>query len=316
MGEPRVEVFFADWVLANRLQDTSLLDGRYGYTLTGTMPRPPALAEVGRYPYTLTRETALYSADYILLSGLEGSRELTVTLEAPEAAAVIPTEPASGEWLWYSGRGDNCAPSLTRTLDLTGVDSATLEYRAWYDIEPYWDYGYLAVSRDDGASWSLLRTPYMDTSNPLGGAYGPGYTGESGGWIEERVSLDAYVGERIQVRFWMVTDDGLNRFGLALDDLRVPELGLGSDLESDGGGWEPDGWARIDNRLPQRVWVQVVQFPADGGVSVTRWNAQGRGRWTVPMAEGVSQALLVVSPYTPYTTLPGQYTVGVEGLNS
>ncbi|MBL8154352.1 MAG: immune inhibitor A [Anaerolineae bacterium] len=312
LGEPGVDAFFADWVLANRLQDTTLLDGRYGYDLIGTMPRPPALAEVSSYPYTLTRETALYSADYLLLDGLEGSRELTITLDAPETVAVIPTEPPSGDWLWYSGRGDNSAPSLTRTLDLKGLGSATLEYRVWYDIEPHWDYGYLAVSRDDGATWALLRTPHMDTSNPLGGAYGPGYTGESGGWIDERVSLDAYAGERIQVRFWMVTDDGVNRFGLALDDLRVPELGLESDLEIDGGGWEPDGWARIDNRLPQQVWVQVVQFTPEGGISVSRWGAQGSGRWTIPVIAGTSQALLVVSPYAPFTTLPGQYTVGVE----
>jgi len=66
-----------------------------------------------------------------------------------------------------------------------------------------------------------------------------------------------YAGQSILVRFQMITDDAINQPGIAIDDVRIPEIGYVSDFELDDGGWEAEGWIRMDNVLPQQAWVTL-----------------------------------------------------------
>lgn len=308
LAEPGVDEFFADWVLANLLLDPDYDDGRYGYAAF-----PPLLSSrisVSTYPYTLESSVNQYAATYHSFTGLSSYTSLNIRLDTPESASLIATSAPSGEHFWYSNRADMSDLRLTRSFDLSGVESATLSYRLWYDLEQMWDYGYVMVSDDDGATWDILQTPHTTTDDAHHVAYGAGYTGASGTWVEETLPLDAYTGENVLVRFELISDDAVTRPGIALDDVRIPEIGYLDDFEIDGGGWLAEGWLRTDNRLPQDGWLQVAQLARGEIISVERFRI-GDGEYNIALAPGVDQVLVALSPFSPVTTVPMPYTLKV-----
>lgn len=311
LGQPGVNDLFADWTVANFVLNPAVAGGRYGYQLLPPgLPGATPEAVVSAYPYWTDNSANQYSADYTVLTNLSGVKSLDIRLAAPAEVQLIPTEAASGRWFWYSNRGDMSDTTLTRAFDLSNVSAATLRYRAWYHLEDRWDYAYVLASADDGLTWDFLTTPNTTDADPHSNAYGPGYTGLSSGWLDESISLDAYAGQQILLRFEMITDDAISQPGLAVDDIHIPEIGYSSDLETDGGGWEAQGWIRADNRLPQQVWVQAVQQAGDE-VQVSRWLAPLESQWTLPLVEGAQQVTLIVAPFAPVTTVAMPYTLEV-----
>lgn len=311
VGGPDVDALFADWVLANGVMDASVDDGRYGYRLLPGLPGPAATQVVTQYPLERTVTSASqYATHYMTLTNLDEVAALDIRIDLPATVGLVPTDAASGAYMWYSNRADDSDTTLTRAFDLTDVDTATLEYSVWYHTEHLWDYGYVMVSDDDGATWTPLETPHTTYENPHNNAYGPGYTGSSDGWIAERLSLDAFAGREILVRFEVITDDAVNQPGMVIDDMRIAEIGYSSDFERDGGGWTAEGWVWIDNELPQQAWVQAVQRTGEG-VVVSRWLAPDESNWTLTLEPGVGEVLLAVSPFAPLTTVPTSYTLRV-----
>lgn len=303
LGEPGVEVFFADWVLANTLPI---------YGADWGLPSPPPIQTLTTYPQIITRQSNQYAADYIVLQNMRGLNQLQISLAAPQTVRLLETTASSGEWFWYSNRGDDSHTTLSQHFDLRDVDSATLNYRVWYHIEEFWDYAYLTVSADGGTTWDILATPYTTTENPNGKGYGSGYTGRSDGWLTEMVSLDAYAGKEIIIQFEMITDDATLEIGIALDDIAIPEIGYASDLEVDTGGWSASGWIHTDNRLPQRVWVQAIQLMGDEA-AVSRWLVPYSNNWILPLDAATDQVILIVAPVAPLTIVPMPYTLSIAG---
>lgn len=311
LGEPGADAFFADWVVANVAQNTIAADGRYGYASLPALGVPRILDQDDTNGQT--RLLAQYGTDYHLLTDVEGAAALEISLAMPPSVPLVATDPVSGAWMWYSLRGDASNMTLTRAFDLRAVDSAALHYSAWFDIEEGWDYAYLSVSTDGGLTWDILPTAHTSDYDPHGNAYGPGYTGYSDGWVREQVSLDAYAGLEVLLRFEMITDDAINYPGLVIDDVSLPAVGYHSDFEDDGGGWEAAGWVRTDNRLPQRAWVQVIEWGDDpAALTVTRWRYPDDGDgWTLPLQPDTGRVVIAVSPFAPVTTEPGVYALDV-----
>jgi immune inhibitor A len=304
---------FADWVVANLLDDPNLADGRYGYR---EIDPPPFKIETRLSNYPTTRQATVhqYAADYIELTG---DRPLRFSFTGSTQVGLMDTQAHSGKYLWWSNRGDDSDMTLTREFDLTGAQKATLEYWCWYDIEEDWDYAYVEVSTDGGKTWEILTTPSGTPENPNGNSFGWGYTGRSGGgskaeWIQETVDLTPYAGKRVLVRFEYITDDAVNRPGFALDDVSVPEIGYFSDFEADGGGWEAAGFARHANVLPQRWLVQLVLFGPQTTVQRLELNPDQTGEWEIPLGGGVDRAVVVISAYAPVTTEVASYQYSVR----
>ena len=175
-----------------------------------------------------------FAADYI-----EVDEPGTFAFDGAETVPLLADQPHSGSGQWWSARGDSIDTTLTREVDLTGVDSATLHFWTWFDIEKWYDYGYVEVSTDGGETWQVLPGRQTTEEDPVRQAYGPGYTGKSGGgdtpeWVEESIDLSAFAGQKVLLRFEYVTDGGLNTPGWAIDDVSIPEIGLSDDAESDG----------------------------------------------------------------------------------
>lgn len=312
MDQPNADVFFADWVLANLIQQP---DTTFGYASEwDTLTEALSLMTVTRYPHQFGRRLSQYATDYYTFVGLDAAGEMEIEVETHDIVPLVPLIPASGEWFVYSNKGDESNPRLTREFDLTQVDAATLQYSVWTDLEDLWDYGYVTISTDGGATWQLLSTPEMTDKDPHGRASGSGYTGATVQWIEQQISLDKYAGQRVQIRFEVVTDDAVNGDGLALDDVRIPEIGYTQDFEAGDDGWHMEGFMRIDNRLPQRAWVQAVQFSGDT-FNVERWLI-GAGEDTsthqLQLNDGIERVVVAVSPFAPLTTQPMRYSINVN----
>lgn len=310
-GGPDADSLFADWVLANLLQDLRLADGQYGYKSFDGELAAPLVRPVPTLPYSVDATTAQYATRYTQIDLPPGTQALDINLRQPGTVGLIPVEAHSGDWMWYSLRGDVSNPTLTRAFDLSEVSSATLRYRTWYAIEYGWDYAYVSASRDGGLTWEILPATGTTEFDPHGNIYGPGYTGESGGWVEAEVALDAYTGGEVLLRFELVTDEAFNLDGIAIDDVTIPEIGYASDFEADGGGWQAAGWLRIDNVLPQAVWVQAAQV-VGGELILDRWLAEGDDAMTVAITPGAERVLLAVSPVAPVTTVPATYTLTLQ----
>jgi immune inhibitor A len=313
MGEPGVDEFFADWVLANAIWDTKIEDGRYGYELLPDSEGIHVDAIVTNYPFEEQNRLNQYGAAYYVFARLDDYDTLQINIEMQDTVALIPAQAYSGDTMWYSNRGDASNMTLTKSFDLSGVGKAVLDYRVWHEIEENWDYAYLVVSTDGGVHWDILETPNTSSEDPFGVSYGSGYTGNSGGWLHERVLLDDYVGQEILVRFEMVTDDAVNLPGIAIDDVAIDKIGYFSDFEDDDGGWVNEGWIRMDNILPQRAWIQAIQYSEDDEVTISRWQAPDDGGWLLTLVDDVDFVILSVSPFAAVTTVPLDYSLAIAG---
>ena len=309
------EDLFADWVVANLLDDPDISDGRYGYLEID----PPSLdvqTVYYRVDYPVVQSTTVhqYGTDYIELNG---DGPLTLRFTGSSQVGLVNSDAHSGRYVWWSNRGDDSDMMLTRAFDLAGVEQATLEYWTWYDLEKDWDYAYVEVSDDDGQTWEILTTPSGTSANPNGNSFGWGYTGQSGGgevaeWIQERVDLSAYAGRQILIRFEHIADDAVNRPGFILDDITVPELGYFSDFEQDGDGWEAAGFIRHANVLPQRWLVQIVTLDPEPRVERMALDDQQTGEWEIPLSDRTERAIIAISGLAPVTTEWASYSYEIS----
>jgi hypothetical protein len=311
---------FADWLVANTLDDPTLADGRYGYPKINV--RVKNQEEARHYPFTLTQQVHQYGADYLALYPPAGGSAVRVTFAGSPTVKLVPNEPTSGRFQWWSNRGDASHSTLEHRFDLRGVTTATLSYNVWYDIENGWDYALVRASTDGGASWQLLRGQFATDANPLGNALGPGYTGKSGQrehgppvWLYEEVSLGAFCGQVVTIRFDYITDDAVNKAGLCLDDVAIKAIGFYDDMESGDGEWHAEGFIRHENILPQRYLVQSIEHTPTP--RVRRWpvGSDGRGQWVFEgLGAEMPRITLIIAALAPGTTERAGYRLVVDKL--
>jgi len=307
---------FADWVIANFLDDSDIADGRYGNSLID-VPRFAVQTTHRRCPVAPTQETVhQYATDYI---AIRCQGDLTIHFQGATTVKLMDTDPHSGRYQWWSNRSDESDMTLTREFDLSQVQTATLQFWTWYHLEENWDYAYVEASTDNGETWDILRAPDSTDANPNGNSYGWGWTGASGGgetprWIEQRVDLSPYAGRKVLIRFEYITDAAVNLSGFALDDIRIPEIGFMDDGEQGDNGWQARGFIRTNNTLPQRFIVQLIERGRETRVRRLPLAEDQTGRWDIQLGGDVSEAILVISAIAPVTTevAPYEYSITVK----
>jgi len=308
------EDLFGDWIVANLLDDPTVAGGHYGYTEID----PPSFDiettyRESDYPVSQSSTVHQHGTDYVELNG---EQPLVFRFTGSTQIGLVDTTAHSGRYFWWSNRGDDSDIMLTRDFDLSDVDEATLEFWTWYDTEEDWDYAYVQVSTDGGETWEILTTPSGTSTNPNGNSFGWAYTGKSGGgaaaeWIQERVDLSPYAGQEVSIRFEYITDDAVNRPGFVVDDVAIPEIGYFSDFEEDGDGWEPAGFIRHANVLPQRWLVQLILFGPETTVQRLELDDDLSGEWTIPLDRRTDRAVVTISGLAPVTTEMGSYSYEV-----
>ncbi len=287
---------FADWIIANYLDED---EGRYGHRNIDAQTRIVTdVGEAGDGEGSVHQ----FAADYLKVAPpagegtfvFDGADDVSIGVPPRDGARSNP----SGQTFWWSNRGDGIDSHLTREFDLTGLESATLRFLTWFDIEEGWDYAYVAVSDDGGKTWQALPGRHTTDDDPVEASYGPGYTGRSDGWQQEEVDLSAFAGQQILVRFEYVTDDASSLTGFAVDDIEIPELGAaGVDV-----GWTAEGFRVVEGPLQQQFIVQIVEEGEPARVRRVTLDAQNRAE--IPL-NGV--ATIVVAGVTEGTTETASY---------
>lgn len=120
----------------------------------------------------------------------------------------------------YSGTGD----LLDNWAIFETTGGGTLSFDTYWDIEDYWDFGFVQVSTDGGYTWTSLENAYTTydydpNAHPTVIANLPGLTGWSGAWMNISYDLSAYAGQDILLAFRFVTDWGTHFEGWYIDNV-------------------------------------------------------------------------------------------------
>lgn len=298
---------FADWIAANILNAADepyanpkrAMDMSVGQTLEAGSPAGGNATQFGTDYYKLS----LAGGDYVL------------TFDGAKDVPVLPAQTPDGLPLWWGNAEDNIDTTMTFEADLTQAKDPALTFKTWYDIERWFDWGYVSVSTDGGQTWTALAGAQTTSDDPVKTAYGPGYTGKSGGgatpaWVDERISLAAYAGKKVQIRFEYVTDGATHGEGWAVEDYGVTSAAPG------GSAMKPlasRGWLEADTPLQQTYTARVIEKMADGSDAVKDVPVDGNGHGTLRFsADGVKEATLAIAGTTDGTDQKPKYTVRLD----
>jgi hypothetical protein len=180
-------------------------------------------------------------ADYVPLQDAKGKvlkgrdlRSLSFTgakqLPAlPLAWTIVNNDPdRPGNPVLFSGNASNTDASAVTPVTVPTADPM-LRFLAKYGAEEGFDYGYVQVSTDAGATYTTIPG-----DKTVDAPFGPGLNGTTDGFEPHSYDLSAYAGKSILVSIRYVSDGGVNEGGLLVDDITV-----GATAVSDGSSLAP-----------------------------------------------------------------------------
>ena len=300
---PDLDSLFADWTVANLLQDPAVADGRYAYA-NGGFHAAATGAAARDVPFLGSLPP--YAANYVELPTGGGS----ATFGADPSVPLLAADTDAGG-VWWSNRGDSLDSRLTRHLDLRGANDATLHFQTWYDLEDQFDYVYLSASGDGGQTWRVLPGLHTTSDKATGNNYGPGWTGSSGAsWVDEEVDLTPFAGSDTLLRFDYVTDQSYNGQGFALRNVSLPQIGLDESGAVEA-PWQAEGWLRVDAPVPERWNLRLVRW-TPSGVLVDPVPVASDGTATFALDDTATRTALVIAPTAPRTVLSANYSLLVS----
>jgi hypothetical protein len=116
----------------------------------------------------------------------------------------------------------------------------------------------------------------------------------------------------VLIRFQSITDAALVEPGFAVDDIALPELNYAEDFEAGDGGWQAEGFVRMDNTLAQRFVVQLIR-QGSGATTVEQLELDGANRARYRLEAQAGETLtLVIAGVTRFTTEPAEYSFAIE----
>ncbi|MCP4358331.1 MAG: hypothetical protein GY796_09980 [Chloroflexi bacterium] len=293
-----------DWLVASTIHNQANTPEKYRLAngVNTAVPQPLSNATV----ITVSQ----YAADYYELP-----KTGTVSFTGSNHVPVLAVQPTSGSQMWLANRANYSSPRLIREFDLSAIDSATLEYDVYRDIETGYDFGYVTLSTDGGQTWRPLAGKQMQGAefedDPSDSALTERfYTGHAADWAPETIDLTPFAGHKVLLRFEYVTDPILTHAGLALDNISIPEIGFFDDAESDA-GWEGNGFVRATGYLPQPWHLILITF--ENNVPQVQRLDVGEERSAVfSIPESSSPAILIVAASAPMTLETAHYQLNIE----
>jgi extracellular elastinolytic metalloproteinase len=98
---------------------------------------------------------------------------------------------------------------LTSGINFNVSGPALLSFWHSYDTEADWDGGVVELEINNSGTWIDLGPYFVNNgyNGTVSAAGRNGFSGDSQGWILSQVSLEAFCGQTIRVRFRMITDD-------------------------------------------------------------------------------------------------------------
>ena len=220
-------------------------------------------------------------SDYVPLGPVSGLTSIDF-----QGSASLPAKPHhwtsvtdapdhAGDAALYSGAGNNRDEAIVR--EVTFGASPSLTFDALWNEEPGWDFGFVQVSTDGGASYqSLTCTDTTSTTDPgalpTAKANVPGFTDYSGGWKAETCDVSAYAGQTVQLAFRTFNDPAtLGATGDVDPGFWVDNVTVDGSSVSDGS--DAATWLSPTQVHPVAVDGYTVQLVAYDGAG-NAWIAQ------------------------------------------
>ncbi len=166
-----------------------------------------------------------YSTDYIALNGLNYK---TLSFNGDDFAT-MPSWIIEGDTLYSTPAAPEMDLRILYDLDLTDIVEPQLTFDTHYEIEDLWDFGFVQISNDNGATWTSLENEYTtDEYDP--GAYPaiidnlPGLCGVFDGSMT--FDLGAYVDQEVILQFRYMTDWAFEEAGWWVENVMVNDMAL------------------------------------------------------------------------------------------
>lgn len=299
--------FVLDWAVAVYLDDPTA-GTAYGFTELD-LERPSFIHQIRLPNREITGTLDPFGVHYydLFFPGLT-----TITFVGDTTATLFDDPTNEHGTVWFAADDNEVNGQLTAVFDLHNLNTATLTFDAWYDLEEEWDFGYVSVSTDGGDNWELLLPGHA-----VEGTYGPGFNGRSAdtpdahnGWVSETIYLDDYAGQLILLRFELFTDSSGPSRGLALDNIAIDELGYSTTVDDNQGEWTAVGFVQTEATLAQQWGVAIIQYGEQTQVTQLPLNSFNQGQWTVELGPG--GGTLVLIPLTPFIDTPANYWLKVQ----
>ncbi len=263
-----------------------------------------------------------YASDYWRIPA---DQPYSILITTTQQVSLFDRDPLEGQWYWTTVPADFSEMHLTRQINLSAVSSATLNFDTIFDIETGYDYGYVAVSADDGQTWETVSTTASVNTDPHNKNLGNGITGLSGDLdtpqtVSLSADLSAWSGpgsESLLLRFTYITDDAVQHEGWALDNFSIPEIGWQDGAENGQDGWTAAGFVRHTNRLPQTFVVSTIAINQDNTATVTEHQPDSSGTFQInlPVTAGLENTIIAIAGTTPVTRQAAGYHLFVSEDN-
>ena len=226
-------------------------------------------------------------SDYVRLRDAQG-RYLTaaqLTSLSFQGAKSFPAKPI--EWTvdsgaLYSGTGDLLDRAIVRQVSVPTA-GANLSFDTRWNLEETWDFGFVQVSTDGGATYQSVqcadtRSDFNPDAFPTVKANVPGLTGVQD-WKTETCDLSAYAGKTVYLSFRDVTD--------------------WSTEGNDGASFAPGWWVKN---------VAIAGTTIADGTSLAGWKSVTEVH-PVPVTGGFTVQLVGISSTGTYATIVSQVPV-------
>jgi hypothetical protein len=196
-------------------------------------------------------------------------------------ATTLPTLPAqwsvdgnppfqAGDPALYSGADNDRDEAIVQEVTVPTGAEAALTFDALWNEEEGWDFGFVQISTDGGATYdSVACTDTTEETNPdalpTAKENVPGFTGFSGAWKPETCDLSAYAGQTILLAFRTFNDPAtLGADPSIAPGFWVDDVTLGGAVISDGSSLA--GWRSFTEVRPNPVagfTVRIISMRTD-----------------------------------------------------
>ena len=136
--------------------------------------------------------------------------------------------PFSGENLWATsleGNYDDLMQYHLNSPEYYLKENSQLSFMHYYELDNGYDGANVSISTDNGNTWELL-TPLdgYDNQSIVGIDNQPGWTGESGTWMNAAFDLSDYANEKVIFDFRLGSDESHSARGWFIDDVMVSNV--------------------------------------------------------------------------------------------
>ncbi|WP_459984827.1 immune inhibitor A domain-containing protein [Nocardioides sp. AN3] len=221
-----------------------------------------------------------------------GAQAVAVRLPRGSETVDVVT-PDQGTHYLYSGTGDARTATATSPTITVPAGDPTLSARVSYATEDDFDYAYLEVSTDGGATWDHVDTSRSTTTDPHHANQGFGITGCSGtrddggscdnAWTDLTADLSAHAGQTVTLRFAMVNDQSTHQLGFSVDSIALGGTLL-TDVEDGAPGWTLSGFRVMDGSSYTTTFDQYYLAENRQYLGYDKTLAQGPYSWDYPLS--------------------------------